>query len=59
MQKLYVPAPAPFVYMVKSDGSPLTPCVSPGPYAVICPLEMESTWNLNGEPAIHYKHLSS
>lgn len=45
-----VPAPAPFVEIVKFDGSPQTPCVRPGPYAVTYPLLSESTWNLNGEP---------
>lgn len=50
-KKTRVPAPAPFVKIVKLDGSPLTPWVRPGPYAVMCPLEMESTWNLNGEPS--------
>ena len=45
-----IPAPAPFVEIVKFDGSPQTPCVRPGPYAVTYPLLSESTWNLNGEP---------
>jgi len=49
-----IPAPAPFVEIVKFDGSPQTPCVRPGPYAVTYPLLSESTWNLNGEPVQTY-----
>jgi hypothetical protein len=48
--QMCLPAPAPFVEIVKFDGSPHTPCVRPGPYAVTYPLLSESTWNLNGEP---------
>lgn len=44
------PAPAPLVEMVKRAGSPVTPATNPGPYAVTYPDEIESTWNLNGEP---------
>lgn len=53
---MHLPAPAPSVKMVKLDGSPLTPCMSPGPYAVMCPLVMESTWNLKGEPIAQCKN---
>lgn len=48
-----VPAPAPLVDIVKFAGSPLTPWVRPGPYAVTYPLLIESTWNLNGDPVTH------
>lgn len=48
------PAPAPFVEIVKLAGSPLTPCVSPGPYAVTNPDAIESTWNLYGDPICFY-----
>ena len=44
------PAPASFVEMLKFPGSPHTPYIKPGPYAVTYPLANESTWNLNGEP---------
>lgn len=37
------PAPAPFVEIVKSAGSPVTPVTNPGPYAVTYPDEIEST----------------